>query len=265
MKNKYEKKDWILIVQFLLLMFILLPGFVIKADGQQFNSDNYLAMPHGTGTFVITAGQRNATLISSFALVPKFEFFVQANLFRDQRVDDYVQHFSTTVYAKYMFLVNKGNNGGAAVFFGLGQSPGYFADTEFINLRQNIWTAIPVTIPIFQNIITWDIMPGALVDFNPKSGDETAWGFTWSTRVGIYKIIPKTAIVAEIYGTQGQASSPAEYKVGLRWEPNDFIVPAISYSSQLQGGYGAGFEIGVVIFTPQFLKKDFIQGNHIAY
>lgn len=265
MKNKYERKDWLLIVQFLSLMFILLPGFLNKAKAQQFNTDNYLTMPHGTGTFVITAGQRNATLISSFALVPKFEFFVQANLFRDYRIENYVQHFTTTIYTKYMFWVNRKSNGGGAVFLGFGQSPGYYTDTEYTELHRNVWTAFPITIPLFQNTISWDIMPGGMVDFNSMDQGEIAWGFTWSSRLAIYKIIPKTAIVAEVYGTEGQASSPAEYKVGLRWEPNDFIVPAISYSSQLRGGYGAGLEVGIVIFSPQFLKKGFIQNNHIEF
>lgn len=246
-------------------LFLLFIAFSQSAKAQQFNSDNYLTMPHGTGTFVITAGQRNSTLISSFALVPKFEFFVQANLFRDYRVENYVQHFTTTVYAKYMFWANKENNGGAAVFLGFGRSPGYYIDTEFTELHKNIWTAVPITIPVLDNMISWDIMPGALVDFSPKDSDQTAWGLTWSTRLAIYKIIPKTAIVGEVYGTQGQVSSPAEYKIGLRWEPNDFIVPAITYSSQVQGGYGAGLEIGVIIFTPQFLKKEFIKNNRIEY
>jgi len=250
---------------FIVLLVVLFTGLVNRINAQQFNSDNYLTMPHGTGTFVITTGQRNSTFVSSFALVPKFEFFFQANLFRDYRVEDYVQHFTTTVYAKYMFWVNKEKNGGAAAFLGFGQSPGYYTNTEYTRLHQNIWTAFPVTIPLFNNTITWDLMPGAMVDFDPKDSDKAAWGFTWSTRMGIYKIIPKTAIVVEAYGTQGQAASPAEYKVGLRYEPNDYIVPAITYSSQLQGGYGAGFEIGIVIFAPQFLKKDFIKNNHIVY
>jgi hypothetical protein len=265
MKNKFERKDGLGIIQFLVLLFILLPGSVNDAKAQQFNSDNYLTMPHGTGTFVITTGQRNSTFVSSFALVPKFEFFFQANLFRDYRVENYVQYFTTTVYAKYMFWVNKENNGGGAVFLGFGQAPGYYADTEYTELHKNVWTAFPFTFPLFKNMISWDIMPGGMVDFNSKDQGEIAWGFTWSSRIAIYKIIPKTAIVAEAYGTEGQASSPAEYKVGLRWEPNDFIVPAISYSSQLRGGYGAGLEIGIVIFAPQFLKKSFIQNNHIEY
>lgn len=265
MKSKFERWNRLLIVKFLMLLLILLTGYINKTKAQQFNSDNYLTMPHGTGTFVITAGQRSATLLSSFALVPEFEFFFQANLFRDYRIENYVQHFTTTVYAKYMFWVNKDNNGGAAAFLGFGRSPGYFANTEYTELHNNIWTAIPISIPLFNNMITWDIMPGAMVDFNPKDSDQTAWGFTWSSRIGIYKIIPKTAIVMETYGTEGQAESLPEYKIGLRWEPNDFIIPAITYSSQLQGGYGAGFEIGIVIFSPQFIKKDFINNNRIEY
>jgi len=69
----------------------------------------------------------------------------------------------------------------------------------------------------------------------------------------------------EMYGSEGSAYSNPEYKIGLRWEPNDFIIPAISYGSRLNGGYGAGFEIGIVIYSPQFLKKDFIKSNKIAY
>jgi len=69
----------------------------------------------------------------------------------------------------------------------------------------------------------------------------------------------------EACGTEGQAYSKTEYKVGLRWKPIEFIFPAITHSSQMQAGYGAGFEIGFVIFSPQFLKKDFNKNNHIQY
>ena len=248
-----------------IVVFIVLLLTVSGVYAQQFNTDNFLAMPHGTGTFVITSGERNSGMVSSFALIENFEFFVQAFLFRDGRVDDYPQHFTTTVYAKYMFWKNSTNTGGGAVFFGFGQSPGYFTETEFSRLSQNFWTAVPITIPFFNNTLSWDLMPGALVDLKNGSDQKTAWGFTWSSRLAIYKIIPKTAIVAEVYGTEGQAYSTPEYKVGLRWEPNDYIIPAISYSSNFEGGLGAGLEIGIVIFAPQFLKKDFIKNNHIQY
>jgi hypothetical protein len=246
----------------LLVLFLALS---LNSFSQQFNSDNYLTMPHGTGTFVITAGQRNAVLASSFALVKNFEFFVQANLFRDYRIEDYDQHFTTTVYAKYMFWVNPKNTGGAAAFLGIGQAPGNYANTLYTQMHRNFWTAFPVTIPLFNNTISWDIMPGAMIDFAHGENKETAWGFTWSTRVAIYKIIPRTAIVGEFYGTEGQAYSKPEFKVGLRWEPNDYIIPAITYGSSLDGSYGSGFEIGIVILTPQYLKKDFFKGNKTQY
>ena len=235
------------------------------ASGQQFNSDNYLTMPHGTGTFVVTSGQRNSILLMSFALIDRFEFFAQGNLYRDYRVEDYNQHFTTTVYAKYMFWVNEKKNGGGAAFLGFGKSPGYYDEFNYSELHKNVWTAIPFTIPLFNNAVSWDIMPGALVDFNYGINKETAWGFTWSTRLAIYKIIPQTAIIAEAFGTEGEIYSKPEYKIGLRWEPNDYIIPAISYGSSFDGSRAAGFEIGIIIFTPQFLKKDFIKNNHIQY
>ena len=129
----------------------------------------------------------------------------------------------------------------------------------------NYWTAIPVTFPLFNNTVSWDIMPGALVDFDHGNNKETERGFTWSTRLAVYKIIPKTAIVHEIYGTTGKISSDTEFKVGLRWEPKDYIIPAISYGAYLNGSKAAGFEIGIIIFTPQFLKHEFIKNNHIEY
>jgi len=106
-------------------------------------------------------------------------------------------------------------------------------------------------------------MPGAMVDFDYGNNKEAAWGFTYSTRFALYKVIPKSAIVAEIYGTDGQVYSAPEYKAGVRYEPNSFIVIAASYGSQLNGGTGAGFELGIMVFSPAFLKKDYIKNNHI--
>jgi len=233
--------------------------------GQQFNTDNYLTMPHGTGTFVITGGERNSSFISSFALIKNFEFFFQANLFKDTRVNGYSQHYTTTAYAKYMFWANKENTGGAAAFLGLGQAPGYYTNTKYTKMHRNFWTAIPITLPLLNNSLYWDVMPGAMVDFANGEAKDKAWGFTWSSRIAIYKIIPKIAIVGEIYGVEGKAYSKPEYKVGVRWEPNDFIIPAISYGACLDGSLGSGLEIGIVIYTPSFLKKDFIKNNHIVY
>ncbi len=246
-------------------LLVVLFCFSHNLLAQQFNTDNYLTMPHGTGTFVLTAGQRNSGMVSSFAFIKNFEFFAQASLFSDGRVDDYNQHFTTTIYAKYMFWLNKAKSGGAAVFLGFGRAPGSYAQDRYLPMHKNYWTALPVTIPLFKNTISWDIMPGALVDFDYGNNKETAWGFTYSTRVAVYKVIPKTAIVGEIFGTEGKAYSKPEYKVGLRFEANDFIVPAISYGGTFDGSFGGGFEIGVMIFSPPFLKKDYLKNNKMEY
>ena len=246
-------------------LLVVLFCFSHNLRAQQYNTDNYLTMPHGTGTFVLTTGERNSGMVSSFALIKNFEFFAQVFLFRDIRVDDYAQHFNTTVYAKYMFWVNEAKTGGGAVFLGMGQSPGSFTQDGYTPLHKNYWTAVPFTIPLFNNTISWDIMPGALVDLDYGNNKETAWGFTYSTRVAVYNVIPNTPIVGEVFGTEGQAYSKPEYKIGLRYEANSFIVPAISYGGCFDGSLGAGFEIGVMIFSPPFLKKDYLKNNKIVY
>jgi len=248
-----------------IVVFIVLLLSVSAVNAQQYNTDNYLTMPHGTGTFVLTTGERNATMYSTFTLLPRFELNFQSSLFWADEDLNTSQFFSLNVFGKYMFWVNEANTGGGAVFLGIGKSPGFFTQDGYSALHKNYWTAVPFTIPFFNNTISWDIMPGALVDFDYGNNKETAWGFTYSTRVAVYKVIPQTAIVGEFYGTEGQAYSKPEYKVGLRWEPNSYIVPAISYGGCFDGSPGAGLEIGVIIFSPQFLKKDFIKNNTIEY
>jgi len=222
-------------------------------------------MPHGTGTFVLTTGERNSSMYSTFALLPGLELNFSTNLFWEDKSANFPQHFSTNIFVKYMYWVNESNTGGAAVFFGVGKSPGFYDPMGYSAMQKNYWTALPVTFPLFNNTLSWDIMPGALVNFDHGNNNKTAWGFTWSTRLAIYKIIPKTAIVGEIYGTEGKAYSKPEYKVGLRWEPNSYIVPALTYGACFDGSPGAGFEMGIIIFTPQYLKKDFIKNNTITY
>ena len=51
-------------------------GMCSLISAQQYNSDNYLVMPHGIGTIVLTTGERNVSFVTSLALIPKFEFDV---------------------------------------------------------------------------------------------------------------------------------------------------------------------------------------------
>lgn len=231
-----------------LMLFIVSTTTPVMA--QQFNTDNYVTMPYGTETVVLTSGLRNSGFAASYALLPDFEFFTQGFLFWDNEDQQTPQHFNLLLYAKYQFWENKEKNGGGAVFLGMGKSPSYWQNTEFIQTDENIWTAVPVTIPLFRNTLSWDIMPGVTYDWTSSS-----WGFTYSTRLALYKVIPKTAIVAEAFGTEGQLYSKPEYRIGLRWEPNDKIVPAITYGGYFDGTKGASrFEIGVIIISPSFLK-----------
>lgn len=203
---------------------------------------------------ILTAGQRNGTLITSFALFPNREFFAQATLFWGNQDQQLAQHFSTNLYAKYMFYQNDAASGGGGVFLGMGKSPSYFSQNRYVDMHKNYWTAVAVTIPFLESMISWDIMPGRLVDFEGGDNNSTAWGFTYSTRLAVYRIIPQSALVGEIYGTVGEAYSKPEFKVGIRWEPNTTVVPAITYGAALDGTNAAGLEIGVMIFSPQFLK-----------
>jgi hypothetical protein len=77
-----------------------------------------------------------------------------------------------------MFWVNEEKTVGGAVFFGLGKSPGYWEQTQFSNTSRSIWTAIPITHSLFDNTISWDIMPGALYDHRYAETRNPAWGFT---------------------------------------------------------------------------------------
>lgn len=266
MKNNFgsfgsTKAKTILICIFLLGSYSILN----KVNAQQFNTDNYVTMPHGTGTFILTNGERNANMYSVFALFPGFELNFQATLFWEDYPSNPTNYFTTNIYGKYTFWVNDKNNSGGAVSFGIGRAPGYFTDFGYSAMHKNYWAAIPVTIPLFGNTISWDIMPGGLVDFDHGDNDKTAWGFTYSSRIAIYKVIPETAIVGEIFGTEGQVHSKPEFKAGLRWEPNPWIVVAGTYGAMLDGGQGSGFELGVMIFTPKFLSKDFMRNNEIQY
>ncbi len=248
-----------------IILLVLFGHSSSHLNAQQFNSDNYVVMPHGTGTFVITNGERNAAFVNSFGLIPRFEFFVQGNLFWENEKTESPQHFTATLYAKYSLWVNTQKSSGVSVFLGFGKSPGYYTQKEFLTLHKNYWTAVVYTLPLFNKTIYWDFMPGGMVDIDYKGSKNAAWGFTYSSRINVYKLIPKTAIVAEIFGTEGSIYSAPEYKIGLRYEPNDFIIPAITYGNTLSGTGGAGFEIGLVIFTPQYIKKSYIQNNHIEY
>ncbi|MBK9227507.1 MAG: hypothetical protein IPL67_10770 [Ignavibacteria bacterium] len=44
------------------------------AQAQQYNSDSYLSKPLGMATVILTTGERNTMLMTTFSLLPRMEF-----------------------------------------------------------------------------------------------------------------------------------------------------------------------------------------------
>jgi hypothetical protein len=238
----------------LLAAFIFLNDFT---HAQQYNSDSWLSKPCGTVTIIPTLGQRNSMIMTTYSLFSGWEFTVAAYMYnndRDPRTDD---GYSSTIYGKYMFYENKSKTGGASVKAGTGMRPGTInSEDRTKDAFKTYWTNFPCTIPFFNNKLSWDIMPG--VSFTRKYSETapTGWSFTYSSRLAYYPVVPEWAIVGEVFGAEGQTKSIPEYKIGFRWEPNQYAVFAITYGNEFTGNKGAGFEIGVMLFSPPFVCLD---------
>jgi len=223
------------------------------AQAQQFNSDNYLSKPYGVATIILTAGERNTMMMTTFSLFPRWEFTAAAYIFNsddDPRTDD---GYSTSYYAKYMFFENEAKTGGFAVKAGTGLEPGYLnSAVELEDAFVTYWMNSPITLPLFDNKLSWDIMPGFSVTREFGEGDETVGSFTYATRMAWFPTSPEWSIVGEVYGSKGQTEAIPEYRIGWRWEPSQHAVFAISYDDEFNGTNGAGWEVGVMLFTPSF-------------
>jgi hypothetical protein len=235
------------------MLFYLVLLTNTPVQGQQFNSDSWISKQHGTVTVIATYGQRNAMLMTTYSLIPRWEFTVAGYVYNDDddlKTDD---GYSTSFYAKYMFYENDSKTGGAAVKFGTGLDPGYLDGSDRVkDAFQSFWTNAPITIPFFDNTLSWDIMPGASVTRNYGEEETTIWYLTYSTRLAWYPVNPYYSIVGEIYGSAGELNDKSEFRVGLRWEPDQYTNIAITYDEEFGGNYGGGFEIGLMIFSPPF-------------
>lgn len=244
MKNFFPKYLWTLVCTLLI--------FAEKVQAQQYNSDSFLSKPHGTMTIIPTVGQRSSMIMNTISLFPKWELTYAMYAYhkdRDLLTDD---GHSSSFYAKYMFYENKTHDGGAAVKFGTGLFPGLIQNEDKdSDAFTTYWVNFPTTIPLFETL-SWDIIPGTSYT-RPESNDQSkGWGFTYSTRLAYYPFAPNWGIVGEAFGTEGQRTSPAEYRIGVRWEKSANTVFALTYGEQFNGAAGAGIEFGVMLFTPQF-------------
>jgi len=245
------KLNLIKITSVILFCIVVITSNTTKA--QQFNSDSWISKEHGTVTVIATYGERNSMLMNTFSLLPGWEFTAAAYIYNDDDDPTTDDGYSTSLYAKYMFYENESKTGGFAVKLGTGLDPGYLDGTDRVNdAFQTFWTNAPITIPFLNNMLSWDIMPGASVTKNYGEEETTVWYVTYSTRLAWYPTSPKWAVVGEIYGSAGDLNVKTEYRAGLRWEPDQYTNICLTYDDEFGGNYGGGFEIGLMIFSPPF-------------
>ena len=224
-----------------------------RSEAQQFNSDSYLSKPLGMATIIVTYGERNSMFMNTFSLLPNWEFTVAAYVYNDDRNPSTDDGYSTSLYAKYMFFENAAKTGGFAVKAGTGLDPGYLdVDNRLQDAFRTYWTNAPATLPLFDNKVSLDLMPGLSMTSDYGTEDESAWVFTYATRLAWYPTSPTWSIVGEVVGAEGKGTAPPEYRAGLRWEPNPHAVFAFTYDQEFGGDDGAGLEIGMMLFTPPF-------------
>ena len=235
------------------ILVTLMITFVGGVCAQQYNSDSYLSKPHGTVTIIPTIGKRSSMLMNTFSLFPKWEFTLAAYKYSDDDDPLTDDGYSLSLYGKYMFYENKKKTGGASVKAGTGMFPGTInPEDRTDDAFQTYWVNFPCTIPFFNNTLSLDLMPGASVTRNYGIDSTVAWAFTHSTRLAWYPFSPEISIVGEVFGTEGEMETLPEYKIGVRWEPSPYAVFALTYGQEFGGKNGAGFEFGIMLFTPQF-------------
>ncbi|AEV98492.1 hypothetical protein A4D02_21930 [Niastella koreensis] len=236
-----------------ILVIVFVWAELTTVNGQQFNSDSYLSKAWGTITLIPTIGRRSSMIMNTYSLFPKWEFTMAAYLYNNDNDPLTNDGYSASLYAKYMFYENREKTGGFAAKAGTGTRPGTL-DAEFRvkDAFKTYWMNTPATIPFFKNTLSIDLMPGASATVNYGDSNSVAWAFTYSARVAWYPLGPKASLVGEVYGSAGATGAIPEYKAGLRWEPSQYAVFALTYGHEFSGSQGAGFEFGIMLFTPPF-------------
>ena len=226
---------------------------MVSARAQQFNSDSWLSKPWGTVTLIPTVGQRSTMIMNTYSLFPKWEFTMAAYIYNNDHNIATNDGYSASLYFKYMFYENKAQTGGAAIKAGTGMFPGTLnAELRVEDAFKTYWANVPVTIPFFKNTLSWDVMPGVCYTNNYGEEGISGWAFTYSTRLAWFPIGPEISLVGEVFGSTGQTGAIPEYKIGPRWEPNPYAVFALTYGQEFGGNLGAGFEFGIMLFSPPF-------------
>lgn len=222
------------------------------ANAQQFSGDNQWVAPHGVATIVGTVGEEYSQLYAIAALIPEWEFNLQLTHYYDDPRDNDDSYTATGLYVKRRLAENDRGTSGYAFLAGTGLFPEHMEQGEVSSAFQSWWAMGVATYAFRDDTILWDILPGVAVNFDEGQTGETAWGFTYCSRLAVYEVIPQSAIVAEAFGTAGEAYAEPSYRFGVRWESPKVVV-ALTYANSFDGSGGAGVELGVMYFTdPRF-------------
>ena len=231
----------------LISVFAML-ALVAPAQAQQFMGDNQWTAPRGVSTQVLTVGEEYAQYYFVLAAIEGLELNAQFTHYYDDPRGSTDSHTSVSLYAKYRISQNDAETTGYSVFIGTGLYPEYLDQGEVTQAFDSYFSTLTATYGWNNDRVLLDVMPGFTVNLKQGDTDETAWGFTYTSRLAIYDVIPQSAIVSEVFGTAGEAYAPPSYRAGVRWEGKKWIV-AGTYSDAFDGSGGAGFEIGFIYFT----------------
>jgi hypothetical protein len=196
--------------------------------------------------------------MTTLSLFPRWEFTAAAYVYNRDADRTTSDGYSTSVYAKFMPWQNADQTGGIAVKGGVGMKPSYMLEGNvYRDGSQTFWMNTPATIPFFGNRLSLDVMPGASVTLDYPEKKKETWAFTYSTRLAWYPTAPPTeptwSLVGEVYGSAGSGSMSPDWRAGFRWEPNLYTNIAFTYARKFDGSPGAGFEVGVMLFSPPFV------------
>ena len=233
-----------------LLWAALVPLAVSPAWAQQFNSDNQWVAPHGVASLVLTVGQEYSTAFAVAALLPETEFNVGVTRFGQDAQHRTDAHYSVAVYVKRRLKQNDAGTGGWAVMGGTGVSPSYLEEGKVTDTFRSWWANAVYTVPFRHGQVQWDLLPGFLVNLDKDQTGQNAVGMTWSSRVAVYKLIPKLTVVGEAFGTIGEAYAEPSYRTGLRWE-SPRVILAATYGNSFTGSGSPRFELGFMLLTSQ--------------
>lgn len=218
------------------------------AEAQQFYGDNQWVAPHGVATLVSTLGEDFSQLYAVAALIPEWEFNLQLTHYYDDPRDDSGSYTATNLYVKRRLAQNEAETAGYGFLAGTGLWPEHLDEGEVTTAFASWWATGVATYAMANDRVLLDLLPGVVVNTDHKDTGNTAWGFTYSARLAVYDVVPQSAIVAEVFGTAGEAYAKPSYRLGVRWESPKLIV-AGTYSDAFDGSGGAGFELGFVYFT----------------